>query len=245
MKKYRLGYDYLFLANKSFDYKGDFIRTMAINVLFKVFDEDKNEMLFESDNLEDQRLYFKNRNSCYVSDLYNCFIDKNYIFKLIPNISLLKESGYTVKTSIYSYTKAIDKGISKGIFLEPEIIEEDEFKDIMKNNINLFINATNSPAQSTSYFTEEVKENELPKILGKKYPKIAPKERFKLELVTNVERIFKYKSCNPILINNNISSAAEARKLAKSKENLLKGKQFFLLTKYENERLIFSGKLYI
>ncbi|WP_276206051.1 hypothetical protein [Bacillus licheniformis] len=38
MKKYRLGYDFLFLPKGgTFSYKDDFIGAMTVNVLFKVF----------------------------------------------------------------------------------------------------------------------------------------------------------------------------------------------------------------
>ncbi|MFP3414331.1 hypothetical protein SB773_22520 [Bacillus sp. SIMBA_074] len=150
MKKYRLGYDYLFLAGKSFSYKDDFIGSMSVNVLFKVFDDVGNEQLFESEELNDQRLYFKNGNSCYLTDLISCSIDIENILNFKPNIPLLIESGYSLQWEIDFYTKDLDEGI-----LEPKEISEDEFMDIMKNNMDLFDNVDNYPAQSISYFTRE------------------------------------------------------------------------------------------
>lgn len=241
MKKYRLGYDYLFIAKKPFNYKGDFIGAMSINVLFKVFDELDNEVLFESNELEDQRLYFKNGNSCFLNDFYNCFIDKKNIFVLASNRPLTEESGYKFSFEIDSYTK----DINSDFVLEPEFITRDEFIDIIKNNIDFFDISTNNPAQSTCYFANELKENEIPKILGIKYLVVKPKERYVLEIVTKVEPIFRYKSCEPILIDDNILSIEVARKLVNSMKDSLRGKQFFLLTKYENERKIFWGKMHI
>lgn len=40
--------------------------------------------------------------------------------------------------------------------LNPENISEDDFMDIMKNHMELFDIRDNLPAQSTSYFTQEV-----------------------------------------------------------------------------------------
>uniref|UniRef100_UPI003F496215 hypothetical protein n=1 Tax=Bacillus multifaciens TaxID=3068506 RepID=UPI003F496215 len=150
MKKYRLGYDYLFLASESFSYKDDYIGAMAVNVLFKVFDSEGNEKLFESEELSDQKLYFENGNSCYLTDLIRCSTDRENILNFEPNILLIKQSGYTLQWEIDSYEKDLDEGI-----LEPKKISEDEFMDIMKNNIDLFDNIDNYPAQSCSYFTQE------------------------------------------------------------------------------------------
>ncbi|PEK58834.1 hypothetical protein CN593_29310 [Bacillus pseudomycoides] len=151
MKKYRLGYDYLFLASKSFSYKGDYIGSMSVDVFFKVFDGEGNEKLFESEELNDQKLYFENGNSRYLTDLIRCSIDRENILNFEPNILLIQQSGYTLKWEIDSYTKDLDEGI-----LEPKIISHDEFMDIIKNNIDLFDNPDNYPAQSTAYFTQEV-----------------------------------------------------------------------------------------
>ncbi|WP_255287363.1 hypothetical protein [Bacillus pseudomycoides] len=150
MKKYRLGYDYLFLPSKSFYYKDDFIGSMSINVMFKVFDDKGNENLFESEELNDQKLYFENGNSCYLTDLIRCSFERVNILNFEPNIKLLKYCDYSLQWEIDSYTKDLDEGI-----LEPKLISGDEFMDIMKNNIDLFDNSDNNLAQSTSYFTQE------------------------------------------------------------------------------------------
>lgn len=150
MQQYRLGYDFLFSPKESFSYKGDFIGAMAVNVLFKVFDTDGQEILFESDELKDQKLYFDD-GSCYLSDLIICSFDKESILNFEPNISLLKKLKGTVQWEIDSYTKDIDEGI-----LEPEWITKATFTEIMKNNIDTFDNRNNRSAQTTSYFTQEV-----------------------------------------------------------------------------------------
>lgn len=237
MKRYRLGYDYLFLSKDAFVYKDDLIGGTSINVLFKVFDDKGNEVLFESNELADQKLYFENGNSCYLNELFDCFFDKEIVKKFEPNILLLKESGYSISFEIESYTKDIEKGC----MLEPTFIDKDEFMDIMKNNTELFDNSDNKPTQTTTYFTEEVKEF---KVLGKKYPKVDPEEKYTLEIVTKIEPVFKYSSCEPVMIDDNISTIEKVREIASTKKNLLQGQQFFLVTKYENKRMAFSGKLY-
>ncbi|PEM69336.1 hypothetical protein [Bacillus pseudomycoides] len=153
MKQFRLGYDFLFLPKSSFSYKGDFIGAMTVNVLFKVFNTDGQEILFESDELKEQKLYFDD-GSCYLADLIICSFDRENILNFEPNISLLQKlkSELQLQWEIDSYTKDIDEGI-----LEPELITEAEFMDIMKSNIDTFDNIDNRSAQTTSYFTQEIK----------------------------------------------------------------------------------------
>ncbi|OQR53187.1 hypothetical protein [Bacillus sp. CDB3] len=150
IKKYRLGYDYLFLPSKSFSYKSDYLGSMSINVLFKVFDGEGNEKLFESEELNDQKLYFENGNSCYLTNLISCSFDRENILNFEPNILWIKQCDYQIEWEIDFYTKDLDEGI-----LEPKNISEAEFMDIMKSNIDLFDNIDNYPTQNTSYFTQE------------------------------------------------------------------------------------------
>ncbi|MCF2132058.1 hypothetical protein L1I79_37415 [Strepomyces sp. STD 3.1] len=158
MKKYRLGYDYLFPASDSFSYKGDFIGAMAINVLFKISNEDGQEIFFEAEELRDQQLLLNHGDTCYLCDLIICSIDRENIISFEPNIPLLRHCEYNLAWEIDSYIKDLDKG-----FLDPGLITEAEFIDIMKNNINAFDNSTNRPAQTTAYFTQEVDKKESEK----------------------------------------------------------------------------------
>ncbi|MGE7869288.1 hypothetical protein ACQKNO_24490 [Bacillus paramycoides] len=150
-KKYRLGYDYLFLPSESITYKKDLIRDMAIYVLFKVYDANGNEKLFDSEELEDQSIRLKNGKSCYLNDFINCVFDRENIFKFEPNFLLIKELEDSLSWEIVSYEKGIGEGI-----VEPEEISEEEFMDIMRNHIDLFDDSDNYPTQSTSYITREV-----------------------------------------------------------------------------------------
>lgn len=246
-KKYRLGYDYLFLSNESFLVKEELISGLSINVLFKVFDKNGNEVLFESDELIDQRLYFENGNSCYLSEFFRCFFDEKEGFVLEPNILLLRESTYTISTEINSYMKDINTGEKyMGLDIsEPCKISKEEFEYILFDNKKQFDNSDNYPAQSTSYFTYELKDDELPEVSGLKYPEVEPRKRYVLEIVRNIEPVFKYATCDPLMVANNLSSSDDARKLAAYFWDTLEGNQFFLLTLYDNDRVSIRGKLYI
>ncbi|MBU4642311.1 hypothetical protein [Bacillus toyonensis] len=67
-KKYRLGYDYLFLPSEPIFDKNDLIRDMAITVLFKIFDDNGNVKLLELEKLKDESIRLKNGKSCCLSD---------------------------------------------------------------------------------------------------------------------------------------------------------------------------------
>ncbi|MCI0767284.1 hypothetical protein [Bacillus sp. TL12] len=149
--KYRLGYDYVFIPNEPFSYKGDVMSSMSVYVLFKVFDEKGQERLFESEGLEDQRLSLKNGESCYLTNLVKCSFDKESIVSFERNHSLLENSGYTIQWEIDAYSKDVGVG-----FAEAQEISPEEFMDIMTQYLDLFDNTDNYPAQSTSYFTEKV-----------------------------------------------------------------------------------------
>jgi len=151
LKKYRMGYDNILVAKRSFIYKNDYIGSMSFNLLFKVYDDEGNEKLFESEELIEQYLEFKNGISCSLSNLVSCSFDNKTIIKFNPNVPLLKESGYKVEWEIDSYWKDIDKGV-----FQSEEITESEFMDIINSNKELFDNSNNYSAQSTAYFTREV-----------------------------------------------------------------------------------------
>lgn len=151
VKPYRLGYDYLFLAEQSFSYKEEFIGAMSVNVIFKIFDGKGNEILFESDELKDQGLYLKNGKEYYLFELILCSIDKTERLKFQPNFDLITNMNYTLQFEIVSYTKDIDKGF----LLDPMEISKEEFMDILDNNIFRFDIIDNHPAQTTTFFTQE------------------------------------------------------------------------------------------
>lgn len=154
MKKYRSGHDYLFLADNPFMYKGDYIGATSVNVLFKVFDAEGNEKLFESEELEEQELFSKDGKPYYLCDFINCYIDKEHVLNFEPNMTVFREIGcpYTLQWEKSYYTKDILIGHT----LHPKNISEDEFLEIMKNNMELFDIRDNLPAQTTTFFTQEI-----------------------------------------------------------------------------------------
>ncbi|PGK15251.1 hypothetical protein CN895_07840 [Bacillus cereus] len=154
-KKYRLGYDYLFLPRESISYKNDLIRDMAITVLFKLHDDNGNEKLFESEELEDQSIVLKNGEHYYLSDFINCVFHREKMFEFEPNLQLIKYLQGSLSWEIVRYEKGIGKGIVEPV--EPVEISKEEFMDIMGNHLDLFDVSDNYPTQTTSYITREVK----------------------------------------------------------------------------------------
>lgn len=152
MKMYRLGYDYVFLASKPFNYKNDFIGAMNIDVLFRAF-KDGQEIFFKSNDLLDQKIVLNDEESCYLYNLLYCAFNKDNILDFRLNPRLMNRCNYnlSLQWDIVSYYKDLDKG-----FLEPELISESEFMDIMRSNLDNFDNSNNRSAQTTSYFTQEL-----------------------------------------------------------------------------------------
>lgn len=148
--KYRLGYEYLFVSKKAFIYEADIIGSMSITVLFKIFDIEGNEILFETkeDELKEKTLKLVNGEEDYLCNLFKCCFNKELfqqskIFNFIPTKKILIDN-YIVVMDIKFYTK------------DSLQIKEKEFKDIILNNIDLFDVSDNKPARSIGYITEEV-----------------------------------------------------------------------------------------
>lgn len=159
IRKYRLGYDFLFLPNRTFKYKGELIGGTSIMVLFKIYDMDGNEILFETEEekLKEQTLKLKNGEECYLSDLFYCSFDKekfkeDQTFDFSPTMNVIM-SNCRIAMEIHSYTKDIEV---RKVILEPENIDREEFNDIMLNNLERFDVTDNKPAQSCSYIAVEV-----------------------------------------------------------------------------------------
>lgn len=153
MKKYRLAYNYLFLPNdldKGITYKGENITNIDICMVFKVIDKSTSkEVYFQHEELRDQKLEYSKSKSCYINNFYKCVIDKDEVFKMIPNEKLCEESKYTVLYEIGFCCKWLGSQ-------NPVSIEYEEFVDILKNNYTEFNNSDNKPTQSTSYYTVEI-----------------------------------------------------------------------------------------
>ena len=159
IRKYRLGYDFLFLPNRTFKYKGELIGGTSITVLFKIYDIDGNEILFETEEeeLKEQTLKLKNGEECYLCDLFYCSFDKekfkeDQTFDFSPTMNVIM-STCRIAMEIHSYTKDIEV---RKVILKPENIDKEEFNDIMLNNLERFDVTDNKPAQSCSYIAVEV-----------------------------------------------------------------------------------------
>lgn len=159
IRKYRLGYDYLFLPKRTFKYKGDLIGGTSIMVLFKIYDMNGNEILFETEGeeLKEQTIKLKNGEECYLCELFYCSFNKdlfkdNQTFDFSPTMNVIM-SNCRIAMEIHSYTKDIEV---RKVILEPENIDREEFNDIMLNNLDLFDVTDNKPAQSCSYIAVEI-----------------------------------------------------------------------------------------
>lgn len=153
-KKYRLGYDYLFLPKETITYKNDLIGDMSITVLFKLYDEKGNEKLFESEKMGDQSISLKNGERCYLSDFINCVFDREKIFEFELNPLFIKHLEGSLSWEVVHF----EKGIMKSRFsVDSKEISKEEFMDIMRKHLDFFDVKDNYPAQTTSYITREVK----------------------------------------------------------------------------------------
>jgi len=66
----------------------------------------------------------------------------------------VRRSKYTINFEVLFYTKDIDTGAC----LEPVEIKREEFDQIFKDNLQTFNCMDNKPAQTTSWFYQEVSD---------------------------------------------------------------------------------------
>lgn len=149
---YRFGYVYLLLPRDSFSYNGDYIGSMSVNVVFKVFKQDGQEILFDSNASEQQRMYH-NGIVFHLQNLLTCSFDPESILRFELNQPFFQHLNNEIylEWEIEGYSKDLDVGT-----LKPKEITETEFMTIMRDNRNMFDNPDNYPAQSPAYFTQEV-----------------------------------------------------------------------------------------
>ncbi len=168
MRKYRLGYDYLFVAKEPFEWNGRLIGSLSISVLFQVYESDGKEILFDDKDLKEQKIKLDNGQSCYISNLIKCSIDTNNsnIFVFEPTLTKInycsKDISFTFKDySMDEVTLCQDQELIQLFnrpltICEPISISEKEFLTILKVHLDLFDNSNNKPVQIPSYFIEEV-----------------------------------------------------------------------------------------
>lgn len=153
MKKYRLGYSYLFLSTNELTYNDEKIGALTINVVFKVYGKSGEELLYNDTN--DHAVYILSDRKVYACNLFRCSVlNKENLFEFIPQPEFLKPLG-NVSFEIVDYTKEL---VTKEnpYTLSPTYISKEEFEDIFRNNFESFDTTNNKSAQVTSYFTQEV-----------------------------------------------------------------------------------------
>lgn len=159
MKKYRIGYDYLFLLNEDIEDPDDkelVIRAIAANVLFEIYDQNGREILFQTDELDEQKVTIDGV-SFDPNELINCYFDKDNLVKFEADYSKVEDiqCNFEVFCKVQSYSKDLlypGEIISHSVRITPS-----EFKLLVDNHISKIDIPNNKPAQSPSYFTQEIK----------------------------------------------------------------------------------------
>lgn len=238
MEYYRLGYTRLFLTKgiEHIEYNNDKINSIGLDIVIMPFDKEGNEFLFEGEKAE-QRLYFENGDSAFLSDFYNVYFDKNSknLFTVELNQKLCFLSGYDFKykiTNYWYYEKELGYPIE---------ITEKEFINLLKFNIDKWDCTDNYPTQSNAYFIEEVSvDSDIN--LAKNHPVVNVKREYNLNIAVdnngNVEIVKNIK--NGILDEKNIRPLA----IQYINENNISNNQFILLDMFENGRHTGGGKMY-
>ena len=164
MKKYRLGYDKVFLAHPAIKMGNEILCGVTLDIQYKLFDISSGlEIAFTE---KDQSIgkgvqaisEYAEIEDYYMSDFLKCSFDKNYEgyvkFEII-NEEKLKQWGYRLEYKISSYSK--DVVCDERGNCEPKDITKEEFYKILSENISNFNNSDNINTQSCSYRTYEIK----------------------------------------------------------------------------------------
>lgn len=156
MKKYRLGYDKVFLPHPKIKIKNEIIRGLSIYIKYKLFDTKTGlEITF---NIKDQSIGVGVK-EYFLNDFLICSFDKNYeSYIKIEEIrkEKLEQWGYRLEYEISSYSK--DVVCDERGNCEPKDITKEEFYKILSENIKNFDNTDNVNAQSCSFVTYEIKD---------------------------------------------------------------------------------------
>ncbi|MGL5209391.1 hypothetical protein [Cetobacterium sp.] len=165
MKKYRLGYDQIFLAHPSIKLGNELLTGLSITIKYKLFDlntnleisfPDKDQPIGKGVKYISEDGKYAEIGNYYMSNFLKCSFDKDYegYIKLKEiNKEKLKQMGYRLEYEISSYYKDVYTVCS-----EPENISKEEFYKILNENISNFDNIDNIlGTQSCSYRTYEIK----------------------------------------------------------------------------------------
>lgn len=152
MKKFRKGYEFTFLPKGgSFTYNNEMIGAMSLGIVYKLYNTEGQEILFTESEANEYGMFHSENESYSIKALLEVSFDRESILKFTPNKARLAEADLQFQWEINYYDKDIGNG-----FLVGEESTEEEFMDIMKNNIERFDNPDNYPATSDSFFKKEV-----------------------------------------------------------------------------------------
>lgn len=118
--KYRLGYDYIFQADKSFIYKGYKIKTLSAYILFHVYNQYGKEIIFYGTNAQENQIRLKDGSLHYLSEfLYSTISDGKIHIAL--KVGMLEQFDGTITIEIKRYSKdALIDGNIIQIYTEKE-----------------------------------------------------------------------------------------------------------------------------
>lgn len=184
MEYVRLGYRQKFVPKKFLlKYGSEKIKNLSIMIKYRLYSKKTGiEILFEknkdyindsikidiSENVnentnENEKITFQTLKKKTITDFINCSFDKKNLINIVVNEKELANLGYELEYEIIYYFKNVfdDKKINKEFVLT--LISKDEFKKIIKENIEEFDNSNNYPTQTTGfeiYDKKEILENE-------------------------------------------------------------------------------------
>ena len=161
LKKNRIGFVYAFnptgVESKEVIYKGDVISGLSVDVLYKIFSSDGQELLFSDDETKGFHKISVGDKSCSMTDLLTGSIDKTNKLKFIPDTELLNKANLKLEWEIRNYyTEKEEPDEDFGLIAKPYECTKEEFVYILENHIDHFDCSDNRPASTPAYFTERV-----------------------------------------------------------------------------------------
>ena len=152
MKKYRLGYDQVFLAHPAIKLGNELLAGLSITIKYKLFDLntnleipflDKDQSIGKGVKYISEDGKYAEIGDYYMSNFLKCSFDKDYEgyvkFEEI-NKEILEQMGYRLEYEISSYDKDVYTNDSC-ICSESENISKEEFYKILSENIKNFDNS--------------------------------------------------------------------------------------------------------
>lgn len=156
--KYRYIYDYLFRSSEEITVGDKVITDLMIYVKFKVY-HNGEEVFFVSDKgipLVINGYSDRENRRISIEHIIRCVYNRESMFEFLPTPTLryAESNGYkiTYEVDSYGWGVKVNDCVTDG-----EYISKEKFEDIFRKYIDLFDCSDNYPAQSTYYYTEEVK----------------------------------------------------------------------------------------